>query len=218
MDSRAIPTKLNEAWSLFDTGNVEASRELYMECLRELTRDMHDFYVAALMGLVYVESFCGNFEQARVHANELLKNACDDPEAHIFLHQAGMVERMAGMYTEAMDFFLRERKLLLDQPLVDQAGISANFYETGYINLMQAHYEEAEQDLRASLKAGCESGDMECIGCAYRGLGELYVKMSLCDFSHEMYQKAIEAFAQADDMLAVREVKERLERFGLADC
>lgn len=210
MDRESIRNKLNSAWTSFDTGDLEASRTLYIECLQELSDDEHDLYTAALMGLIYVESSAGNFKKAREYANALLNNARGNNETHIFLHQSGMVERMAGRYTESLDFFLRERKLLLDTLSDDHAGISANFYETGYIQMNQALYTEAEQDLKHSLKAACDSGDMECIGCAYRGLGELYAKTGIHDLSCEMYQKAIEAFAKADDLFAIKEVEHLL--------
>lgn len=90
--------------------------------------------------------------------------------------------------------------------------MSANFYETGYIKLKQAHYAEAETELKCSLEAAYSSGNMECIGCAYRGLGDLYTEMGICDLSSEMYKKAIEAFALANDLFAVQEVKELLDR------
>ena len=218
MDGRTIPEKLNDAWDLFDSGDAEASRALYRECLRGLTPDARDLYVPALMGLVYAESACRNFRQAGDFASELLELARDHRETHVFLHQAGMVERMAGRYTEAMELFLRERELLLDRLPDEQAGISANFYETGYVSLLQARYEDAERDLRYSLEMGRRSGDSECTGCAYRGLGELYGEMGDGDRSREMYQKAAEAFGEAGDLSAVREVEDRMKRSGLPDC
>lgn len=212
MERKSIQNKLNNACHLFDTGDVQASRILYRDCLEELSEGEHDLYTSALMGLIYVESALGCFEQARKFASKLLKCACDDYETHIFLHQAGMVERMAGMYTEAMDFFLQERKLLRENLSDNQAAISANFYETGYIRMQQALYEKAERDLKYSLKAGCDSGDMECIGYAYRGLGELYTRMGVYERSYGMYKKAIEAFTNANDLFAIKEVENMLKK------
>lgn len=121
MDRKSMSNKLNSAWCSFDTGDAETSRTLYSECLLELSDGAHDLYTAALMGLIYVESSCGNFEKARSYAGELLSLARNNNEMHIFLHQSGMVERMAGRYAGAMASFCR----------------SANFCLMGFRRIMQ---------------------------------------------------------------------------------
>lgn len=64
------------------------------------------------MGLIYVESFQEHFAEARTYASQLISCAIDHEEKHIAIHQAGMIERMAGVYDKAMNLFLQEEALI----------------------------------------------------------------------------------------------------------
>ena len=64
------------------------------------------------MGLIYAESFLEHFTEARTYASQLISCAIDHEEKHIAIHQAGMIERMAGVYDKAMNLFLQEEALI----------------------------------------------------------------------------------------------------------
>ena len=64
------------------------------------------------MGLIYVESFLEHFTEARTYASQLIACAIDHEEKHIAIHQAGMIERMAGAYDKAMNLFYRKKHSL----------------------------------------------------------------------------------------------------------
>ena len=90
--------KLAEAWRLFDIGDLRSAEVIDRECLEEAKEDDYDSYAAVLMGLIYTQSFQGKYDEARTFVQNLIEIAPNDEEKHIALHQAGMVERMAGDY------------------------------------------------------------------------------------------------------------------------
>ena len=61
--------------------------------------------------------------------------APNDEELHIALHQAGMVERMAGNFEEAMRLFYQEEKVIQRAFPMDDLRITTNLYEQAYANI-----------------------------------------------------------------------------------
>lgn len=84
------------------------------------------------MGLAYVESALRSFGAARQHCGQMLAYAKSTQERHIAIHQAGMVERLAACYPQALALFAEEHSLLArhcpDSPL----ALSTNLYEQVY--------------------------------------------------------------------------------------
>mgnify|MGYP001183423016 CR=1 FL=1 len=99
---------LSKAWSLFDAGNYTDAETIYKECYAKIPSTDHDNYWQVLMGLIYAESFLEHYTEARTYASQLIACAIDHEEKHIAIHQAGMIERMAGAYDKAMNLFLQE--------------------------------------------------------------------------------------------------------------
>lgn len=120
---------LSRAWSLFDAGNYTDAETLYKECYAKIPSTDHDNYWQVLMGLIYVESFLEHFAEARTYASQLIACAIDHEEKHIAIHQAGMIERMAGAYDKAMNLFLQEEALIEKNFPDDALARSANLYE-----------------------------------------------------------------------------------------
>lgn len=96
--------------------------------------------------------------------------APNDEELHIALHQAGMVERMAGNFEEAMRLFYQEEKVIQRAFPMDDLRIATNLYEQAYVNMKKGELALAEQMMTQSLEHAKSSDDAMCIGCAYRGL------------------------------------------------
>ena len=103
---------LSRAWSLFDAGNYTDAETLYKECYAKIPSTDHDNYWQVLMGLIYAESFLEHYTEARTYASQLIACAIDHEEKHIAIHQAGMIERMAGAYDKAMNLFYRKKHSL----------------------------------------------------------------------------------------------------------
>lgn len=49
--------------------------------------------------------------------------------------------------------------------------------------------------------------DQVCLGCSYRGLGAVYKSNGNNTYATDWYERAITAFEEANDQIAVREIK-----------
>lgn len=202
--------KLEKAWQLFDIGDYAASEEIYLECLKKTGEDDYENYASVLMGMIYTQSYMEKYDEARKYANHLIEIAPNDEEKHIALHQAGMVERMAGIYDDALKFFQLEAEIIDVAFSEDDMRIAANLYEQAYVNMKKGILDKAEKIMNLSLQHAKKSEDAMCIGCAYRGLGEI---MSMCGNTIQAcnyFEQAIAAFELAGDSIAVDEVKAML--------
>ena len=203
--------KIAEAWRLFDIGDFEASETIYRECLEMTSEDDYDTFASVLMGLIYTQSFLEKYDEARDYARRLLEIAPNEEEKHIALHQAGMVERMAGDYDRALEWFLQEEELIRKVFPKDDMRISANLYEQGYVNLKKESLQISAEIMKEALEYAKKSEDAMCIGCAYRGLGEIMYAQGKEDQAKDYFKQAIEAFELTGDEIAVKEVGEMLE-------
>jgi len=201
--------QLQRAWGLFDNGYLDDARALYTACLARITEESHDDYCNALLGLVYVESFAENYAQARRYAQKLLALQTTPEEKHIFLHQCGMVERMAGAFDTAQAFFNEERKVIEEQCSADPMSLSVNLYEQAIIKLKTDQREQAMKQMLEAHAFGKASGDAMCVGCACRGMGEICLSMADKTNAAEWFAKAITAFSEAGDEKAVREIQDK---------
>ena len=90
-----IQKMISEAWALFDDEKYEDARKLYHNCYETMSKDDLETESSILMGLIYVEAFSKNYELARNYAKKLISITLNEDDRHIYLHQLGMVERMA---------------------------------------------------------------------------------------------------------------------------
>lgn len=200
--------QLQRAWALFDDGHLDDARALYTACLARIPEEEHNAYCNALLGLVYVEAFAENYALARRYAQKLLARQTNADEKHIFLHQCGMVERMAGAFDAARAFFDEERTIIEEQCASDPMSLSANLYEQAIIGLKTGQCGQAMKQMLEAHAFGKACGDAMCVGCACRGLGEICLAMADEDNATEWFAKAIAAFSEAGDEKAVREIQD----------
>lgn len=199
--------KLDKAWQLFDSGAIEAAERVYLDCYRQVNSANYEVYISVLMGLIYVESFLEKFDEARKYAEILVRIANSDEERHIAIHQYGMVERMAGNYSDARTLFRQEADLINKAFADNDLILSANFYEQAYVELKTGNIDLAEEIMKLSLEHAIKAKDSICIGCAYRGMGEIFKVRSNAELAMQWFYKAIEVFSDAGDLVAVEEVK-----------
>ena len=199
--------KLAKAWQLFDSGELAKAESLYLDCFRQAHSNNHREYITVLMGLIYVESALTRYDEARKYAEVLLGAAYTDEERRIAVHQCGMVERMAGNYYEAKKLFQQEVELIHKAFSDDNLRLAANFYEQAYIDLKTGNVDSAEEIMNLSLEFAKAAKDDICIGCACRGMGEIMKMRSNNEQALQWFLKAIEAFLDAGDLIAVEEVK-----------
>lgn len=199
--------KLAKAWQLFDSGAVDAAETVYLDCYRQVNAANHEVYTSVLMGLIYVESFLEKYDEARKYAEILVRIANSDEEKHVAIHQSGMVERMAGNYSDAKTLFQQEVELIHMAFADNDLLLSANFYEQAYVELKTGSIDLAEEIMRLSLEHAIKAKDSICIGCAYRGMGEIIKVRGDAVHAMQWFYKAIEAFSDAGDLIAVEEVK-----------
>lgn len=199
--------ELVKAWQLFDLGELAASESLYLDCFRQVSDANHEAYMSVLLGLIYVESFLEKYDEARNYAKLLVNTVQNEEEKHIAIHQFGMVERMAGNYCEAMKLFQQEADLIHMAFPDEELLLAANLYEQAYIELKMGNVDSAEEIMNLSMKHAKLAEDNICIGCSYRGMGEILKTRGDTERAMHCFEIAIEAFSEAGDLVAVEEVK-----------
>ncbi len=208
----SIQDMISEAWSLFDNKRYDDSRAVYNECYSMLDKDDVSLESSILMGLIYVESFSENFDKAREYANKLVGMAQSNEDRHIYLHQLGMVERMAQNYDTALSIFCDEESIILEYFPDDYGSLSANMYEQGYVMLKKGMLDEAVSLMDRAISFAVKSEDPMCEGCAHRGMGEIYVVAGEKNAAKEYFMKAIQSFTKAEDWIAVNEIKDMINQ------
>lgn len=72
--------------------------------------------------------------------------------------------------------------------------------------------DKVEQLIDESLQYAKQSEDNICIGCAYRGYGEIYQAKGNGLLEKQSFQNAREAFKKANDKLAIQEINQLLKK------
>ncbi|WOV83658.1 tetratricopeptide repeat protein [Sporosarcina jeotgali] len=203
-----IRIKLTRAFELFDEGRLLEAEALYKDCLQSLEKSSAK-YKTALHGLGFVHASQKEYNKARKvykELREIARENSDIQEEHIAIHQLGMVERMAGNFIEAQALFDEELKLLEDCKPDFHLGFAANFYEQGFIMLKRHRLEEAEALMTSSLENSKLSEDAICLGCAYRGLGEVFLAKHKNEEAKLYFLKSKKAFEKGNDEAGVNDV------------
>lgn len=207
-----IKDKLKRALNFVEKGYLKQAEILYLQCVDVLGEGSSE-YEQALHGLAYVKMDLGHFEDARDLYRKLLEIAREkghkEREAIVY-HQLGMVEQMAGQYSEARRFFQAERAVYESHHPDFYLGLAANWYEEGIMSLKERDLTSAHKHFTVSLDYAKQSGDLVAIGCAYRGLGDSWQKTGDEDKAHAYFAQAKEVFWRAGDEKAVKEVDNRL--------
>ena len=212
-----LKDQINQAFELFDKGYLVEAEELYHDCLSQISEVSSDQYMNILHGLGYVKVALSKFDEARSHYKDLIKIAVskgDSMNHSIAVHQLGMVERSAANYDEALEVFQLEAELLKKYNNESPLNWSANFYERGFVNLKMGNINKAEQLMCESLQHAKESEDDICIGCSYRGYGEVFQNKNDEALAEKYFKNAIAAFKRAEDYIAIEEVNELLTGLG----
>ena len=112
--------------------------------------------------------------------------------------------------TRHQNCFLQEAEVIYTAYPEDDLRIAANLYEQAYVNMKIGVLDKAEEIMNRSLEHAKKSGDAMCIGCAYRGLGEIMKACGNTEQTHNYFEQAITAFELTGDSIAVDEVKAML--------
>lgn len=203
--------QIRTAWNLFDNGDAVGAEALYLQCLRDADGSNIENRSSIYMGLIYAECYLGKYHEARYYAALLTQDSKNNEDLHIALHQSGMVERMAGNYREAMSLFQQEFTVIQNAFPEKDMLYAANLYEQGTLRMYLDDFTQALELMNRSLIHALASKDSMCIGCSYRGLGEIYHKFARFMQAKECFLSAIAAFQRAGDLIAVQEVENLLD-------
>ena len=146
-----------------------------------------------------------------MHGLGYVKASQQNMDHCIAIRQLGMVERMANCFYEAFSLFQLEAKLLIDYKIESPLNWSTIYYEQGYVALLMNNIVLAEQLLHQSLQLAIQSEDNVCLGCAYRGLGEVYRAKGEEVLAKKSFHQAMEAFEKVNDKIAVQEIIQLLK-------
>lgn len=211
--NHTFEAKLTKAWELFEKGDLKQSESLYLECLDTIDKSNVQKYSSILMGLIYVECFAEKYDIARQFAEELLHIAQNPEEQHIYLHQQGMVERMASNYAKALELFDLESEIILENFPNDFHRIATNLYEKAYILSKCKEFQKAIAEMKRAIHYAEQSNDLTTIACTYRGMAEILSDSgNHCD-ARQYFKKAIQSFEKEgspSSQYAIAEIKEMM--------
>ena len=205
-----MSTRLKQAFLAFDQGNLSQAEQLYLFALQEFVRIKDENYKIAMNGLAFTYSSQHQFNRARSLYQTLFRLAQYQKDLQwqaIALHQLGMVERLAENFSAAQKIFQDEYNFRLLHLPNDQAGFSANYYEQGYLHLKLGERSQAKQALISALEMAEQAADLMCLGCAHRGLGEVYLALSDRTTATAEFSLSLEAFEKIGDAIAASEVQ-----------
>lgn len=205
--------KLKRAFNLFDNGRLEEAEAIYDECLNGMDKGTAA-YENALHMMGFTKSALGKYEEARLLYRQLREAAQSEQHTEkeqIALHQLGMVERMAGNYGKAQEYFMEEFTMLEQNRPAFHTGFAANYYEQGMILLKKNSLHQAEEIMKKSLLYAEKSGDPISIGCSLRGLGEISIAQERREEATDYWMRARMAFEGAGEMNGVREIDQLLQ-------
>ncbi len=207
---------ISQAWMQFDDKRYDDARDVYIQCHKNISKDDLAAEASVYMGLTYVEAFSGNYDLARDYANKLRSLATNEEDRHIYLHQLGMVERMAENYETALSVFVDEENIIKAAFSDGYDRLSANMYEQGYVNYKMGNLSNATKLMENAVMLGKQSGDAMCLACAYRGMGEILAALDNGTGAKEYFQKSMEGFGQAEDYKGMQEVEEMM--YAIENC
>lgn len=206
-----LQKKIALAFDLFDKGDLPNAEQLFSECLDEISDNCLSLFKETLFGMGYVKAHMGKFEEARSIYKQLIEMTTyngEVTEKTRYVHQLGMVERMAMNLEAAMQIFEDEYNLLEKHQLNNDLNKSANLYERGYIYFLQNQNSIALHFMELSLKHAELSGDKVCIACSCRGLGQIYKAIGKRQMEVMYFDKSLLAFQEANDEIGVKEVQD----------
>src|SRR5699024_8723912 len=127
-----VEAQLEKAFGLFDQGLLHEAQDLYTHILSIISDTDSGAYHKALFGMGYVKTALGIYSEAHSVYQELLQYAQlkgDKKDEAMYLHQLGMVERMAKNDEYAISFFNKELEIYNTYFPAYTVGYAANLYE-----------------------------------------------------------------------------------------
>jgi len=195
---------LRELWAAIDEGRNAEARALLEAAPALLASD------EGQMALGYALAQDGLFAEARAVYATLQAAHAGQPGEHIFIHQLGMVERLAGDHHAALVLFTQERELIETLPPGERPFKRAvNGYELGVCRLALGETEEARLALAAALADAHTADDPMTLGCVHRSLGDLAAQAGETGTARTEYEQARADFLDAGDERAAAEVQAR---------
>ncbi|MBB5233031.1 hypothetical protein [Deinococcus budaensis] len=195
---------LAEVWDAINGGDNARARALLEADPALLASD------AGQMALGYALAHAGLFAEGRAVYARLRDAHAGEPREHLYVHQLGMVERLAGDLHAALRLFGHERELIGSLPPAERAFKRAvNGYELGLCRLALGEGEAARAALAAALADAREADDPMTRGCVHRALGDLAAGSGDPDTARAEYGQAHADFQEAGDERAAAEVRAR---------
>lgn len=195
---------LREVWAAIDEGRNAEARALLEADPALLASD------AGQMALGYALAHDGLFAEAQAVYAGLRAVHAGQPGEHIFVHQLGMVERLAGDHHVALELFGQEWELIEALPPQERPFKRAvNGYELGVCRLALGEVEAARAALAAALTEAQEADDPMTLGCVHRALGDFAVQTGDLETARAEYEQAHADFQEAGDERSAAEVRAR---------
>jgi len=204
--------KLNLAFEYFEGGKLNEASTLYDELLTNSTTNKEESAVRLNYGYVLAEL---NRLNEALENYELLESLGikigNKKIISQSYHQQGMVYRLAENYSKAIDLFTQERHYINAHFPLKHLFLAANNYELGYTYLLMNEFEKSNHFLHLSLDKAILTQDPIMLGSSYRGLGEYYQVINQSNKARRYFNKSLQHFTKAEDIIAVEKVKQLLK-------
>ena len=200
---------MDQVWELFIEGKIEEAKKLIEADFSLET--CTDFSVLNLMGYIYLEEQnykeCLSIYQRYI---SLARTKSDRENEHVGYHQLAMVYREMGYFQKALLYIDQEMQIITEYFPNDTLKFSVNNYEQGYLRLKLGNLKEAESYMQKSLDFALTTEDFIAQACAYRGMGEIYLKQDAVK-SRDYFYQSIQLFEKAEDKIGADGVRVLLQ-------
>jgi len=135
----------------------------------------------------------GDFAQAREAHQEgllLFREAGDERNVAVALHQLGRIAQEQGDYEGAKDLY--NQSLEIEKQLDHQAGIASSLHQLGRIAQEQGDYEGAKDLYNQSLEIGKQLGDQAFIAGCLHNLGIIAQEQGHYQKAKDLYNQGLE--------------------------
>ena len=200
---------MDQVWELFIEGKIEEAKKLIEADFSLET--CTDFSVLNLMGYIYLEEQnykeCLSIYQRYI---SLARTKSDRENEHVGYHQLAMVYREMGYFQKALLYIDQEMQIITEYFPNDTLKFSVNNYEQGYLRLKLGNLKEAESYMQKSLDFALTTEDFIAQACAYRGMGEIYLKQDAVK-SRDYFYQSIQLFEKAEHKIGADGVRVLLQ-------
>lgn len=181
----------SEEWDYdFQAGHDHAMQAL--ELARQAGYDLGQ--VQALTDLGLHSYFIGDYQAAMTYYNRAIQvagsNNFGEYPSYTYT-RIGNLYRVQARFDSAQFFYMKSLELIENEKAYPLTA-SSTYYNIGLLNFDLSRYQESIRNIQKSLTLREQMGDSMLMAESWKGLGNVYNRLSEPEVAHENYEKAMQ--------------------------